>query len=245
MLDREYNLVGNDKYKQCSIKAYLLLKRVAEYYDLNIPQVNYKHIISYIKQNFDVFFVFYDKQPFENIGILLSSTKIKFPNLLPNATFKFLDSVIVDNVAGTTIKIEDKYVLFVNQNAPKSRVVFSTLHEIVHLYFHSHIEQVRNAFASLNTNTLFYEEDAIEYEDEANVIASILFLPDERLYDLIKIQKLTFEEICLKEGISKPALHNRIKNHLIYNCFCIPNYATTIVLQFRDGNNKTLLEVID
>lgn len=245
MLDRECNLVSNDKYRVCLIKAYSLLNLVADYYNVNIPQINYKHIISYIKQNFDVFFVFYDKQPFESIGILLRTTKIKFPGLLPNATFKFLDSVIVDNVAGTTIKIKDKYVLFINQNAPKSRVIFSILHEIVHLYFHSHIEKVRNAFASLNTKTLFYEDDTIEYEDEANVIASILFLPDERLYDLIKIQKLNFEEICLKENISKTALHNRIKNYLIYNCNCVHYYATSIVLQFRNGNPKDLIGVLD
>lgn len=244
--DHEYTLVNRRKYKQYRDEANLLLEHISDYFGIDILKINYSHVISYINRNFDISFIFYDDIPFEGFGVFKADNSwIRYPDLLPQPTFEFLDSVFVENVSGTTIISGNKYAMFINQCAIKSRVIFSVLHEIVHIYFHSYVRQVSNAFASLNTDTLLYKDDAIEYENEANIIASILFLSDEKLFYLINDKKMTFKEICVQEEISSPALHNRIKNYLIYNCFCVPNYATTIVLQFRDGNDKTLLEVIN
>lgn len=245
--DKEYELVEREKYDQYLDEAYLLLEHVSDFFGIDILTINYNHIISYIARNFDISFVFYDKVPFEVGGFTFvpSTSWLKYPNLLPNPTFNFFNSVFVKNVSGTTIIDKNKYVMFINQNTIKGRVIFSILHEISHVYFHSYVKQVNNAFASLNTDTLFYKDEAVDCENEANVIASILFLPDEKLYDLIKNKNMTFEQICKQAEISVTALHNRIKNYLIYNCNCVHYYATSIVLQYRNGNSKDLMGILD
>ena len=84
-----------------------------------------------------------------------------------------------------------------------------------------------------------YPKDLQPFEDEANIVASILYLPDETIVDLIT-KGYSYNEIQKQVKISKTALFNRLRNFLIYKNIT-PYEATNIVTTFRNGaQNKNL-----
>ena len=88
---------------------------------------------------------------------------------------------------------------------------------------------------SLNNEMIVgdYPTELQSFEDEANIVASILYLPDEAIVDLIT-KGYNYHDIQEEIKISNKALFNRLRNFLIYNN--IPPYkATNIVTNFRNG----------
>ncbi|MFR0816517.1 MAG: hypothetical protein ACLSIL_19765 [Enterococcus casseliflavus] len=78
-------------------------------------------------------------------------------------------------------------------------------------------------FASVDVDG-FYPDEILPFEDEANVIASILYLNNEKLIEYLD-EGLSFDRILVKHCISRKALHNRINNYLIYDVGLNPKVA--------------------
>lgn len=92
---------------------------------------------------------------------------------------------------------------------------------------------------SLNNEMLVedYPTELQSFKDEANIVASILYLPDETIVDLIT-KGYNYHDIQEEIKISNTALFNRLRNFLIYNNippYKATNIVTNIVTNFRNG----------
>lgn len=209
MAEIEYKKVTSEFYMECCQKTDELLVKIVKFVDKSISTLNYSDVIAYFEANYDILFTFFDHD--------FRKKKIRFNDLVSKSEIIYQDETIIKNISGVTIPKEGRILILLNQRETNcKRIIFTLLHELVHLYYHLHDEKHKSAFASMVENQFatekIYIPEAVPLEDEANVIASILFCPRERLESLL-IHGCTFKDIMKKTGMSQPALHNRMLNY--------------------------------
>lgn len=229
MKQYEYNIVSQDRYIQYRQKAYEILGEIG----LDPKLITYKHIINHFRKKYNIKFVLFDVE-YPEFGI---QPKINdyFGRLLNTNIIQGVDMEFIKKCSGMIIPKKDKYVIMINQSSGYlERIIFTVLHELSHV--HCHLQgNMNRTFMSLNNDMIVgeYPKDLQPFEDEANIVASILYLPDETIVDLIT-KGYSYDEIQKEVQISKTALFNRLRNFLIYKN-TTPYEATNIVTTFRNG----------
>lgn len=222
----EYRAVSPKFYTQCLTKSNLLLDQISE--TLNKPKIKITplDIIDFFETNYNILFTFFEEAPSHNIN--------KFEGLVKNSSFECVNIKLANRLPGFTYPSNGRIVIMVNQTLPRSRVIYTILHELCHLYFHN-IEENKKIFASKFYGN--YSNRVLTYEDEANVIASILFCPTTKLESLF-YNNYSFNKIALVTNMSNKALHNRLINYLYYILRIPRPQALELVLGLKNNNQK-------
>ncbi|BDQ47509.1 ImmA/IrrE family metallo-endopeptidase [Enterococcus faecalis] len=201
----EYRDVDSEDYNNYSENALFLLKVISDWAAIPISEITYHEVIDYFVNNFNIEIVFFD----DNDRII-------------NPDYKFINDTIYkiyptfkERVSGFTVTDGYNYKIFLNFDMMRHRLIFTILHELAHIYFHCSSKKYMQIFASLNIED-HYPKEILPFEDEANIIASILYLNDTKLINYI-LEGNSFHSIMSLCKISKAALHCRIMNYLIHN----------------------------
>ncbi|WP_231863435.1 SprT-like domain-containing protein [Lactococcus sp. DD01] len=125
----EYRAVSPTFYNQCLTKANILLKQISE--TLNKPKIKITplDIIEFFEINYNILFTFFEEAPSHNIN--------KFEGLVRNSSFECVNIKLANRLPGFTYPSNGRIVIMVNQTLPRSRVIYTILHELCHLYFHN------------------------------------------------------------------------------------------------------------
>ncbi|MGL9971341.1 ImmA/IrrE family metallo-endopeptidase [Enterococcus sp. DIV1420a] len=209
----EYREVEADEYEQYEENATSLLSEISEWYEKPISEISYTDIIYFFINKFNIEIVYFDNK-----------SEIFVPNYrFINKEIYGVHSTFTEKVSGFTVTNGEKYKIFLRKYRKKQRIKFTLLHELVHIYFHCIKSDYLKLFYSINVDS-HYPKEIIPFENEANVIASILYLNDEKLVDYF-YNDYSFDRIMVIHNISRSALHNRIKNFLIYTIGLNPSIA--------------------
>lgn len=138
---------------------------------------------------------------------------------------------------GSTTKIFDQVIITTNTHMMLERKNFTNMHEIIHYYRDVPYAEDRHTFSDMIAEDGYLPEDyAKEYR--ANVGAAILLANDEALYYALK-KFSTFQQVADYFFMSKSALHNRLKDYLVYVKNCSPNHAASLINNYRyNDQNK-------
>lgn len=240
MASIEYRKVSASSYKEYMEMASMLLDDIASYSNKKKKYIIYSDIISYFENTYDILFTFFEVK--KNNKIIPSTDLIKHRDLVRNEKFKFLDDDIASKISGVTIpnKHNNKIIIMLNQVMPKQRIIFTILHELVHLHFHNTNQKKHLIFASKFSGV--YPSEMIPFEDEANVITSLLFCSTEQLETFL-LRKSSFSYICSQTCMSKSALHNRLLNYFQHILTMNYQQALNYVLRLREGEKKAYYEI--
>ncbi|GAA2922654.1 ImmA/IrrE family metallo-endopeptidase [Enterococcus raffinosus] len=242
----EYQHVFSDEYNEYLEKANQLLFDISMQFNKSVDKLRYDDIINYFRINFNVHFAFFEADPTELYGdegwpkTQPDSSWIKYKDTIQSADFCFLDSEIVDRISGVTIPEGNRTLILINQDRVYPRIIFTILHELCHFYFHIRDKDKKRAFISLTNDQIEgqYSDELIPFENEANIIGSILFCPEERL-EYMLAKKYTFKDMCRNTGMSEPAMHNRLLNYFDH-ILKLPYYlALNYVWKFRKDDSYT------
>ncbi|WP_407350009.1 ImmA/IrrE family metallo-endopeptidase [Lactococcus garvieae] len=227
----EYRLVNPSIYKKCLKNTDKLLKKISLYTHKPILKITPKDIIFYFEEHYNIVFTFFDKE---------SSTRyIKFNYLARNVEFITLHEKLVNRMSGVTIPEEERVVILLNQTMPLSRIIFTALHELCHLHFHE-LEENRRIFASKFSGK--YPDELIPFEDEANVMASLLFCPTVKLETFLT-KNVSFNKIKSMTNMSKKALHSRLLNYFIHIIGLTLDEALSLVLNYREASYSSSVTI--
>lgn len=239
----KYQPLTREQYFEYHGKAYQILSQIGK----EKESIHYQDVIRYFEQHYPILFNFLDydemKEHFPELpDYQPTDADIKYRGLVANRTVTFTDKVLCESCAGLTVPDLElgRYIIYINQHTnTKGRVIFTMLHELSHIYCHLKDNQSPSVYMSLMSKNASekYPEELIPIEKEADTVASILYLTDERLRKAL-ITRENFESIQRETHISKPALHNRLMNYLIYNLQCAENYALKLVMNYRQGGDQ-------
>lgn len=244
MTQYEYQHISTDQYESYLEKAKKLLFSISRSQQIEKKNLSYHNIITYFQQHFNIRFVFFDADPAEdfNLDDAWPETKkgsqwIKYKNLVCDADFEFLPRDLVDRISGVTIPSGERTLIMINQDRPRTRVIFTILHELCHFYFHVLDQKKGQVFVSLVSDQVEgkYSQELIPFENEANNIASILFCPTEKLEYMI-VNKCSFDDMCQITGMSTSAMHNRLLNYCEHVLHLTHSLALNYVFKLRHNN---------
>lgn len=225
----EYETVGVDTYDGLKDDAYVILNEASSLSPSKSPlNINVSDILHFFCNEYSI----------QLIGFTSESNTYK-SKLLSDGHFITLenvenvDSVFTKAVDGFTVKKNSNYVIELNCDLPISRFTFTLLHELAHIKFHLNSKNTRlfkfNSKPGVNASNN-------KFENEANYIASTLFVPDEKLKYFFT-NRYSYQEILDKTGMSNKALFNRIKNWLMYTIKMAPGVVLTLLWGYRDSDN--------
>jgi hypothetical protein len=236
----EYRHVNAPLYKMYMDMASMLLDNISKYTNKRKKYIIYSDIISYFEDKYNILFTFFESSA--NHPPLPSDDLIKYIDIVKNAKFRFLDDDLASKTYGVTIpeKVNNKSIIMINQSMPKQRIIFTILHELVHLHFHNTSKTKHLIFASKFSGK--YSSEMIHFEDEANVIASLLFCSTEQL-EAFLLQKLSFNSACSQICMSKAAMHNRLLNYFQHILNMNYQQALNYVLRLREGEKRASYEL--
>ncbi len=240
----EYQRVTDIEYEEYKLKSQILIQDISFQLGKAISQLTYRDVIQYFQINYNLSFTFFDVHPLSHLDIdwttgIPDNSWIKFKQLIKTANFRFMDSEIVHRISGVTIPDNNRTLILINQNRPLTRIIFTILHELSHFYFHIRDSELKEVFISLASDQLdgVYNEELIPFENEANVIASLLYCNHETLEYMIA-NRFTFKDMANHVGMSDSAMHNRLINYLDHSFSIRPGMSLDYVVKFRNGNNK-------
>lgn len=236
----EYRHINTTSYKMYMDMASMLLDNISKYTNKKKKHIIYSDIISYFEDKYNILFTFFESST--NHPLLPSDDLIKHTDIVKNAKFRFLDDELASKTYGVTIpeKVNNKSIIMINQKMPKQRIIFTILHELVHLHFHNTSKTKHLIFASKFSGK--YSSEMIPFEDEANVIASLLFCSTEQLETFL-LQKSSFNYACSQICMSKAAMHNRLLNYFQHILNMNYQQALDYVLRLREGEKKASYEL--
>lgn len=238
----KYKRPSKEIYQRYHSNAYRMLADIAKYHEVQLSQVTFELIIEFFEDNFNIVFNYFESNLlytwFPN-----KKQELKYPLTTRNA-LSLVDSSFCNVCSGMTIPDFDtgRYLVYINQDVVKGRVMFTLLHELTHIYCHlmdSEYEQVLVSKTSSSYSDS-YPEHIAPLEEEANTIASILFLNDQQLLKHIK-SGMAFEQLKEQSQMSPPALHNSLMNFLMYNCHCQEYYALSIVQAYKQDEDWAII----
>lgn len=226
----EYRTVTSTAYNKCLDMANSLLTKVSTYTQKSITKISPVDIICYFEDNFNILFVFFETE---------TTTAIKYKDIVLNSKYKPLNLNLVNRISGATIPKSDRHVIMLNQSMPKTRIFFTILHELSHLYFHD-MNKNKQIFASKFSG--IYPTELMPFENEANIIASLLFCSTSKLEALLT-KNYSFDKIKSLSGMSAKGLHSRLLNYLHHILGLSNSKALELILRLRDGDYKTINEI--
>ncbi|HGF8354848.1 TPA: ImmA/IrrE family metallo-endopeptidase [Enterococcus faecium] len=233
----EYNQVSREEYIKYCDEAQQLLHDVSLFANEPVSKINYLDIINYFQKSFNLHFSFFETDPSKGCKTILPSrSRIRYKNIIEDADLCFLDKEVVERISGVTIPQGNRTLIFINQNCIQPRLIFTILHELCHFYFHIRNEKHKEYFVSLSNDkfTGTYSDDLIPFENEANIVSSILFCPKDTLEQMI-LSDYSFKKMCRTVGMSEAAMHNRLLNYFEH-IIEMPYYiALKHVWEIRNG----------
>lgn len=251
----EYRFIDSADYYLYQQKANYFLNEVSRYFNLSFTEITSKHVIDYFERKYNILFVFLDVDQYEEYfrdigGRQATREDIKYKGIVNNCKIKFVPKEFCDPLSGVTMTYDcsDRYVVYINQRPILGRVMFSILHELSHIFAYFEGNKKQRMYASMmsnvsNISTGNYPKELQPIEDEANTLASLFLLNDERLKNSILNDK-NFNDLIRENYMSGAAIMNRLKNFLVYN-YCIPiQEAVQIVLDYRNGYNSTIQSIV-
>ena len=251
----EYRFIDSADYYLYQQKSNYFLNEVSRYFNLSFTEITSKHVIDYFERKYNILFVFLDVDQYEEYfrdigGRQATREDIKYKGIVNNCKIKFVPKEFCDPLSGVTMTYDcsDRYVVYINQRPILGRVMFSILHELSHIFAHFEGNKKQRMYASMmsnvsNISTGNYPKELQPIEDEANTLASLFLLNDERLKNSILNGK-NFNDLIRENYMSGAAIMNRLKNFLVYN-YCIPiQEAVQIVLDYRNGYNSTIQSIV-
>ena len=250
----EYRFVKPADYNLYQQKANYFLNEVSHYFNLSFTEITSKHVIDYFEKKYNILFVFLDVDQYEEYfrefgGRQATKEDIKYRGLVSNCKVKFVPKEVCNSLSGMTMTYDlNRYIVYINQKPILGRVMFSILHELSHIFAHFEGGKNQRMYASMMSNvsdisTGNYPKELQPIEDEANTLASLFLLNDERLRSSILNGK-DFNDLIKENYMSGAAIINRLKNFLVYN-YCIPiQDAVQIVLNYRNGYNNQIQSIV-
>lgn len=156
-----------------------------------------------------------------------------------------VDEVFARKISGFTFFKYEPPTLYLNLSTNNfERIVFTALHEYSHMYQSERDPDYARVAALINTSKLLnmsYPEEYQPLETEANIVASLLIVPDVSLDADIRLWN--FNEIRNKYSISAQALHNRLINYFYFNCSFDYTMALQATLGFRNHDKEVIKQV--
>ncbi|WP_416451383.1 ImmA/IrrE family metallo-endopeptidase [Lactococcus lactis] len=229
MKNVEYRVVDSNVYKKCLDLANELLNQISAQSQIPIAKIFPKDIILYFESNYDINFSFFESQ----------KNEIIYKGLVQNPDFIILDDSLVNRTSGLTMPKKDRTLIFINQSMPLTRIKFTILHELAHLHFHK-LEDNKKVFTSKFSGK--YSDDVLPFEDEANILASLLFCSTPKL-EMLLTRNYSFDKIKSITGMSIKGLHSRLLNYLHHILGLNNSKALELVLKLRDNDYKTTIEI--
>lgn len=242
----EYSFISPNKYKECSEETDLIVSEVAAEYKISKADVRYQHVINHLysiaKPTFTICFSNYP-----------STLKVNYPelnrfNYLLNGSLglnvtcsdvRYEKPSFVRTVSGLTLFVDSEPILFLNSSTDQSwnHVIFTILHELMHIYDSKNSSEYQKAAALIGNYK--YSQNAYPsalqpLEDETNVKASLLCAPSCSFKD--HLLKQTFYELSTTYSMSWAALHNRIFNFFYYELGWDKYSAKNAVFAFRNAD---------
>lgn len=138
-------------------------------------------------------------------------------------------------VDGFADKLDDYFIITINNQGIRQRKVFTLMHEITHCLLHFK-DTPRHFSSDVDRHT--------QHEIEANVGASLLLINDEALEEYL-YRKYSFGRMLNTFGCSKNALRTRLINYYQYNLFIDNCDAKKIVFNFGKGNVKQFFTLFE
>ncbi|MDU1630906.1 MAG: ImmA/IrrE family metallo-endopeptidase, partial [Lactococcus lactis] len=225
----EYSVVDSNVYNKCLNLANELLNQISAQSQIPVSKIFPKDIILYFESNYDINFSFFESK----------KNEIIYKDLVQNPDFIILDDSLVNRTSGLTMPKKDRTLIFINQSMPLTRIKFTILHELTHLYFHK-LEDNKKVFTSKFLGK--YSDDVLPFEDEANIIASLLFCSPPKL-EMLLTRNYSFDKIKSITGMSIKGLHSRLLNFLHHILGLSNSKALELVLKLRDNDYKTTIEI--
>ncbi|WP_374788108.1 ImmA/IrrE family metallo-endopeptidase [Lactococcus lactis] len=225
----EYRVVDSNVYNKCLNLANELLNQISAQSQIPVSKIFPKDIILYFESNYDINFSFFESK----------KNEIIYKDLVQNPDFIILDDSLVNRTSGLTIPKKERALIFINQSMPLTRIKFTILHELTHLHFHK-LEDNKKVFTSKFSGK--YSDDVLPFEDEANIIASLLFCSTPKL-EMLLTRNYSFDKIKSITGMSIKGLHSRLLNYLHHILGLSNSKALELVLKLRDNDYKTTIEI--
>ena len=247
----EYSKISRTEYTNCQAVADKILRFTSNSTNKSIYDVKAPHIINTFYSRFRPnIIVFYPSsipkhytddqilrilnQQFDIHGFYMQAKKIIS-----------VDDIFTNTVAGLTWVNSPRPTLFLNITSNNfKRLTFTCLHEFAHMYQAERSQSYMEALALINADKIQgnpYPEELQPIENEANVIASLLLVPDKCLkFDILHS---TFNEIQDKYGISKSALFNRLQNYFYYSSDFDEYESNQAAHAFLVNDNKIIYQV--
>lgn len=226
----EYQVVSPTVYEGCLRKSSELLERVSKYWNKPIINLTPLDIFAFFEESYDILFAFFESD---------SKAVIKYEDIVKNCTYRPFNENLVKRMSGVTIPQDNHFVVMLNQTMPRPRIIFTLLHELSHLYFHN-LQSNRRIFTSKFSGN--YPNELIPYENEANVIASLLFCPTEKL-ELLLCRGYSFQTVQSIAKMSRKGLHTRLLNYLHHIIGLPHKVALGLVLSFKDGDKSSASQI--
>ncbi|MGN8064990.1 ImmA/IrrE family metallo-endopeptidase [Lactococcus lactis] len=225
----EYRVVDSNVYNKCLNLANELLNQISAQSQIPVSKIFPKDIILYFESNYDINFSFFESK----------KNEIIYKDLVQNPDFIILDNSLVNRTSGLTMPKKERALIFINQSMPLTRIKFTILHELTHLHFHK-LEDNKKVFTSKFSGK--YSDDVLPFEDEANIIASLLFCSTPKL-EMLLTRNYSFDKIKSITGMSIKGLHSRLLNYLHHILGLSNSKELELVLRLRDNDYKTTIEI--
>ena len=121
----EYRVVDSNVYNKCLNLANELLNQISAQSQIPVSKIFPKDIILYFESNYNINFSFFESK----------KNEIIYKDLVQNPDFIILDDSLVHRTSGLTMPKKDRTLIFINQSMPLTRIKFTILHELTHLYY--------------------------------------------------------------------------------------------------------------
>lgn len=201
----EYREIDPSDYKIYQENANYLLSVISKWSKVPIHELSYIDVTEFFTSNYNIEVIYFDSC----CDILKNC-----PEYINKEVYE-VSNTFLNKVSGFTVTDGISYKIFLQRFKVSQRQIFTLLHEFVHIFFHCGNNDYMDLFRKLETDEE-YPDEIIIFEDEANTIASLLYLNDQELVNYLE-QGCSFNVIMSRHNISKTALHNRLNNYLVYD----------------------------
>lgn len=253
----EFELVSPEAYRSCQEIANGMLDQTSMATHKDTRKLRANDALTYLNNRYSPQIVFYYAKPEEdyddwhiadNHMDYLANVNAQFDmrNINIHASkLVTVNEVFARKISGFTLFKYALPTLYLNLSTNNfERIVFTALHEYSHMYQSERDPDYARVAALINTSkflNMSYPEEYQPLETEANIVASLLIVPDVSLNADIRLRNFT--EMRNKYSISTQALHNRLINYFYFNCGFDYRMALQATLGFRNHNKEVIKQV--
>lgn len=227
----EYHVVSDEVYNQATEDSEWLLNSVSRSANKLVSTLNFHDIIHYFKNYYNVKFCFFDSNTSaDDFDAAANAIKLK----IKMGKLVSVDPIFSKTVCGFTIADSKNPIVFLNGELFFPRLVFTTMHELSHIFKFKIDPNYMAAFAKLNASdpSSVYPSEILPFENKANVMASNLMLNSTALYRDV-MAGFTFDQLLRKYSFSNSALHNRLNDYLIHSLHLNDRFALSALITYR------------